>query len=203
MRLALLLPAMLVLTGCARATAATTPASPAHALAKDAQRLANACVAADWSRALDTADDLRTDEARVRGLVAAPALLGMVDDALPLTESAAGRRERRSCLGGAAAVALAASKMDADEMEELGGWLRRLDADAQYRDFDAAERDVAKAEEAWARVRPNVDPDTVATVEAALASYHGSVRERRERQGRPMRHAVHAALDALRTASTR
>jgi hypothetical protein len=201
MRLNFLL-AMLVLSGCAHVTAATRPASPAHALATDAQRLVNACVAADWERALGTADDLRTDEARVRGLVGAPALLGMVDDALPLTESAAGRRERRSCQGGAAAVALAASKMDADDMEELTGWLRRLDADAQYRDFDAAARDAAKANEAWARVRRYVDPDTVASVDAALASYQGSVRERRDRQGRPMRHAVFAALNALRTAST-
>src|SRR5579883_3587276 len=119
-----LLPAALVLAGCAHGTAATTPASPAHALANDAQRLVDACVAADWERALGTADDLRTDEARVRGLVAAPSLLGMVDDALPLTESAAGRRSRRSCEGGAAAVALAASKMDADDREELTGWLR-------------------------------------------------------------------------------
>jgi hypothetical protein len=106
-------------------------------------------------------------------------------------------------MSGAASVALAASKMDADDMEELAGWLRRLDADAQYRDFDAADRDVTKAEEVWARVRPNVDPDTVAAVDAAFASYNGSVGEQRERQGRPMRHAVHAALDALRNASTR
>jgi hypothetical protein len=124
-------------------------------------------------------------------------------DALPLTESAAGRRERRSCMGGAAAVALAASKMDADDVEELAGWLRRLDADAQYRDFDAAARDVARAEDAWTRVRPHVDADTAATVDAAFASYQGSTREQRERQGRPMRHAVHAALNALRGASTR
>jgi hypothetical protein len=202
MRLSLL-PSMLVLFGCAPGTAATPPASPAHALANDAQRLGDACVAADWKGALDTADDLRTDEARVRGLVGAPTLLGVVDDAIPLTESAAGRRERRSCEGGAAAVALAASKMDADDMEELAGWLRRLDADAQYRDFDAADRDAARAKDAWARVRPHVDADTVAVVDAALASYDGSVREQREKQGRPMRHAVHAALDALRTASTR
>jgi hypothetical protein len=194
-----LLPAMLVLSGCVHGTAATIPASPAHALAHDAQRLGDACVAANWEGALLTADDLRTDEARVRGLVQAPALLGMVDDALPLTQSAAGRRERRSCEGGAAAV----SRMDGDDVEELAGWLRRLDADAEYRDFDAAARDVARAEDAWARVRPNVDPDTVATVDAALASYQGSVLEQREKQGRPMRHAVHAALDALRGASTR
>ena len=198
-----LLPAMLVLSGCAHGTAATTPASPAHALANDAQRLADSCVAANWQGALNAADALRTDEARVKGLVGAPSLLGMVDDALPLTESAAGRRERRSCMGGAAAVALAASKMDADDVEELAGWLRRLDADAQYRDFDAAERDVARAEDAWTRVRPHVDGDTAATVDAAFASYQGSVRERRERQGRPMRHAIHAALNALRGASTR
>jgi hypothetical protein len=198
-----LLPAMLVLFGCAHGTEATVPASPAHALANDAQRLGDACVAANWKGALDTADELRTDEARVRGLVGAPTLLGMVNDALPLTESAAGRRARRSCMAGAAAVALAASKMDADDVEELAGWLRRLDADAQYRDFDAADRDVARAEDAWSRVRPHVDPDTVAAVEAAFASYNGSVRERRERQGRPMRHAVHAALDALRTAGAR
>lgn len=193
----------LALIGCARGNAATPPASPAHALANDAHRLVNACVAADWDRALGTADIVRTDEARVRGLVSAPTLLGMVDDALPLTESAAARRERRSCQGGAAAVALAASRMDADDTEELTGWLRRLDADAQYRDFDAAARDVAKADDAWARVRPHVDADTVAIVDAALASYHGSVDERRERQGKPMRHAVFAALNALRTASTR
>jgi len=198
-----LLPATLVLCGCAAGTAATTPASPAHALAHDAQRLADSCVAANWDGALSAADELRTDEARVRGLVGAPALLGMVDEALPLTESAAGRRARRSCMGGAAAVALAASRMDGDDVEELTGWLRRLDADAQYRDFDAAARDVAMAEDAWTRVRPHVDADTAATVDAAFASYQGSVRERRERQGRPMRHAVHAALDALRNASTR
>jgi hypothetical protein len=198
-----LVPAMLVLLGCAQGTATTIPASPAHALARDAQRLSDACVAANWDGALHTADDLRTDEARVRGLVGAPALLGMVDDAIPLTESAAGRRARRSCMSGAASVALAASRMDADDMEELSGWLRRLDADARYRDFDAADRDVTKAEETWARVRPNVDPDTVAAVEAAFASYNGSVREQRLGQGRPMRHAVHAALDALRNASTR
>jgi len=198
-----LLPAMLVLSACAHGTEATIPVSPARALANDAQRLSNACVAADWEGALETADDLRTDEARVRGVVAAPTLLGVVDDALPLTESAAGRRERRSCEGGAAAVALAASRMDTDDVEELAGWLRRLDADAQYRDFDAAARDVARAEDAWTRVRPHVDEDTAATVDAALASYGGSVRERREQQGRPMRHAVHAALDALRGAGTR
>jgi hypothetical protein len=197
----LVLPtATLVLLGCAHATPATPPASPAHALAHDAHRLVDACVAADWERALGTADTLRTDEARVRGLVDAPELLGMVDDALPLTESAAGRRERRSCEGGAAAVALAASKMDADDTEELTGWLRRLDADAQYRDFDAARRDAARAEDAWQRVRPHVDEHTVAVVEAAIAATHGSVLEL---GGRPMRHAVHAALDALHAAGTR
>lgn len=196
----LVLPVVLALAGCAHGTPATPPASPAHALAHDAHRLVDACVAADWERALGTADDLRTDEARVRGLVAAPALLGMVDDAIPLTESAAGRRERRSCEGGAAAVALAASKMDADDTEELSGWLRRLDADAQYRDYGAAGRDVTKADDAWARVRPHVDADTVATVDAALAATHGSVLSH---ASKPMRHAVHAALDALRTASSR
>lgn len=199
----MLLGATLALFGCAHGTPATVPASPAHALAHDAHLLVDACTAADWERALNAADIVRTDEARVRGLVAAPSLLGMVDDAIPLTESAAGRRERRSCQGGAAAVALAASKMDADAREELTGWLRRLDADAQYRDFDAAARDLTRAEDAWARVRPYVDDQTIATVDAALASYQGSVRERRERQGRPMRHAVHSALDALHQASTR
>jgi hypothetical protein len=192
--------ATLLLVGCAHGTLATPPASPAHALAHDAHRLVDACVAADWERALGTADVLRTDEARVRGLVQAPELLGMVDDALPLTESAAGRRERRSCEGGAAAVALAASKMDADDTEELAGWLRRLDADAQYRDFAAAGRDVTRADDAWGRVRPHVDEDTVATVDAALAATHGSVLEQ---AARPMRHAVHAALDALHAAGTR
>lgn len=197
----LVLPlAMLALAGCAHANPATPPASPAHALAHDAHRLVDACVAADWERALGTADALRTDEARVRGLVSAPALLGMVDDAIPLTESAAGRRERRSCEGGAAAVALAASRMDADDKEELAGWLRRIDADAQYRDFEAAGRDVARADDAWARVKPYVDGGTAATVDAALASTHGSVLEQ---AARPMRHAAHAALDALRTAGTK
>ncbi|HEX8795247.1 MAG TPA: hypothetical protein VF765_30070 [Polyangiaceae bacterium] len=192
--------AMLVLVGCAHANPATPPASPAHALAHDAHLLVDACVAADWERALNAADIVRTDEARVRGLVAAPALLGMVDDALPLTESAAGRRARRSCQGAAAAVALAASKMDADDREELTGWLRRINADAQYRDFDAARRDVAMADGAWARVRPHVDDDTVATVDAAIAATHGSVLSH---AARPMRHAAHAALNALHQASTR
>lgn len=194
------LGATLVLAGCARGPAPMAPASPAHALADDAHGLVDACVAADWQRALGTADHVRTDEARVRGLVDAPALLGMVDDALPLTESAAARRARRSCEGGAAAVALAASRMDGDDMEELAGWLKRLDADAQYRDFDAAGRDVTRADGAWGRVRPHVDEDTVATVDAALAATHGSVLEQ---AARPMRHAVHAALDALRVAGTR
>ena len=191
---------LLVLLGCASRVPGTPAASPAHALAHDAHRLADACVAADWEQALGTADALRTDEARVRGLVSAPELLGMVDDAIPLTESAAGRRERRSCEGGAAAVALAASKMDADDTEELAGWLRRIDADAQYRDFDAARRDVNMADDAWLRVRPYVDDDTVATVDAALAAAHGSVLEQ---AARPMRHAAHAALDALHAAGTR
>jgi hypothetical protein len=195
MRLVLLVPAALALAGCGRTTVNT-----AHAMAADAQRLADACTAADWHRALDTADQVRADEAHVRGTVSAPGLFGMVDDALPLTESAAGRRARRSCEGGAAAVTLAASKLDADDTEELVGWLWRLDADAQYHDYDAAGRDVVKADDAWGRVRPHVDGETAATVDAALASVHGSVLEW---GWRPMRHAAHAALDALRGARTR
>jgi hypothetical protein len=167
--------------------------------------LSDACNAADWSHARAV---LRAAHADWRSIEPSEASAGtphsLLDDIalnLRLADDVVASHERRPCASEADGLSLAATKLgpatppDEAHRTRLRAWLRRVDVDAHYRDFDAARRDVAQAEDEWQRLRPGgLSPQGAAIIEAAFAACHGAVDERAHR---PLRHAAHAVLDAL------
>jgi hypothetical protein len=87
-----------------------------------------------------------------------------------------------------------------DEASDTGAWLRRVEMDGEYRDFDAAGRDLGRAEEAWTRVRPTLVPQAADEVDATMAACRGAADERADVA---LRHASHAAMDVIDSARRR
>jgi hypothetical protein len=183
--------------GCARQASRAATAS-AHAVQASAEELHDACTAGNWGHAAElvdrAADDWAAAEPSAREAGASRPLLGTVNDALPLARGAVARHARRACTSNANALSLAAADVDGADQARLRAWLRRVEVDGEYRDFDAAARDVWRADEAWSRARPAVDPEAARDVDAALAACRGAADER---DAVALRHASHAALDAL------
>ena len=76
----------------------------------------------------------------------------------------------------------------------------RVEMDGEYRDFDAAARDISRAEETWPRVRPSLVPNAADEVDAAMAACHGAADEQ---DALALRHASHAAMDVIDSANRR
>jgi hypothetical protein len=72
--------------------------------------------------------------------------------------------------------------------------------DGEYRDFDAAARDISRAEETWPRVRPSLVPHAADEVDAAMAACHGAADEQ---DALALRHASHAAMDVIDSSNRR
>jgi hypothetical protein len=169
------------------------------------EELSNACHAADWSHARVALEAARADWRAIEPVAAhAGTPHAFLDDIalnLRLADRAVASHKRRPCASEADGLALAATKLGPAtapaeaRRARLRAWLRRVDIDAHYRDFDAARRDVAYAEAAWLTLGPaSVSPGGARANEAALAACHGAVDERAHRQ---LRHAAHAVLDVL------
>lgn len=190
--------AALALNGCAEHAAPPV----AGALQAKSEALHNACAAADWGfarRLVDEAsEDWRSVERTAYRDGASRTLLGMVSGALPLARDAVDRHARRACASNANGLSLAAAVLDESQEARLRAWLRRAEMDGEYRDFDAAVRDVKLAEEAWPRVRPNFLPHAADEVDAAMAACHGAAEEQ---DALALRHASHAAMDAIDSAN--
>jgi hypothetical protein len=187
----------LALNGCAQHAAPPV----ASALQAKSEALHNACAAADWAFARRLVDEATEDWSSLEPAAyrdgASPTLLGMVSGALPLAYDAVGRHARRACASNANGLSLAAAVLDESEEARLLAWLRRAEMDGEYRDFDAAVRDVKRAEESWPRVRPTLLPHAADDVDAAMAACHGAAEER---DALALRHASHAAMDAIDSA---
>ena len=193
---------LMALAASACAPHAASP--PAGTLAAKSEALHNACAAADWGYARRLVDEARRDWSSVEPTAyrqgASPMLLGMVSDALPLADDAVVRHARRACASNANGLALAAAVLDDSDEARLRAWLRRVEMDGEYRDFDAAGRDLGRAEEAWARVRPTLMPQAGDEVDAAMAACHGAADEQADVA---LRHASHAAMDVIDSAFRR
>jgi hypothetical protein len=190
----------LALMGCTRHAA-----SPAlDALQAKSEALHNACAAADWGYASRLVDEVRDDWSSVEpgayGNGTSPELLGMVKGALPLAHDAVARHARRACASNANGLSLAAAVMNESDEALLRAWLRRVEMDGEYRDFDAAARDISRAEETWPRVRPSLVPHAADEVDAAMAACHGAADEQ---DAVALRHASHAAMDVIDSSNRR
>jgi len=192
--------AALGIGGCAHHAASP----PAGALESKSEALHNACAAADWGYARRLVDEVRQDwssiEPAAYGDGASPTVLGMVRGALPLAHDAVARHARRACASNANGLSLAASMLNESDEARLRAWLRRVEMDGEYRDFDAAARDISRAEETWPRVRPNLVPNAADEVDAAMAACHGAADEQ---DALALRHASHAAMDVIDSANRR
>ncbi|HWX09034.1 MAG TPA: hypothetical protein VNY33_03560 [Gaiellaceae bacterium] len=191
----------------ALATSACAPhaaSPPAGTLAAKSEALHNACAASDWGYAHQLVHEARQDWSSVEPTAyqqgASPMLLGMVSGALPLADDAVDRHARRACVSNANGLALAAAVLDESDEARLRAWLRRVEMDGKYRDFDAAGRDLGRAEEAWARVRPTLVPHAADEVDAAMAACRGAADEQADVA---LRHASHAAMDVIDSAMRR
>ena len=191
----------------ALATSACAPhavSPPAGTLAAKSEALHNACAASDWGYAHRLVREARQDWSSVEPTAyqqgASPMLLGMVSGALPLADDAVDRHARRACVSNANGLALAAAVLDESDEARLRAWLRRVEMDGKYRDFDAAGRDLGRAEEAWARVRPTLVPHAADEVDAAMAACRGAADEQADVA---LRHASHAAMDVIDSAMRR
>ena len=177
---------------------------PAGTLAAKSEALHNACAAADWGYARRLVHEARQDWSSVEPTAyqegASPMLLGMVSASLPLADDAVDRHARRACASNANGLALAAAALDDSDEARLRAWLRRVEMDGEYRDFQAAGRDLGRAEEAWARVRPTLVPHAADEVDAAMAACRGSVDEQADVA---LGHASHAAMDVIDSAMRR
>jgi hypothetical protein len=187
----------LLLGGCAHH-------ATARALEAKSEALHNACVAADWGYARQLVDEAREDWSSIESSAAregaSPALIGMVSGALPLANDAVDRHARRACVSDANGLSLAAAALDESHEARVRAWLRRVQIDGEYRDFDAAARDVDRTEGAWPSVRQGLVPHAAEEVDAALAACHGAVDAR---DALALMHASHAALDAIDSANRR
>ena len=199
---ALACSSLMALAPSACAPHAASP--PAGTLAAKSEALHNACAAADWGYARRLVHEARQDWSSVEPTAyqegASPMLLGMVSAALPLADDAVDRHARRACASNANGLALAAAALDDSDEARLRAWLRRVEMDGEYRDFEAAGRDLGRAEEAWARVRPTLVPHAADEVDAAMAACRGSVDEQADVA---LGHASHAAMDVIDSAMRR
>jgi hypothetical protein len=201
--------------GTSMPTSGVTAAMPADRPSSDAaeldrlqrhfETLNDACDAADWSHAQAVLRAANADWGSIAPAQAdagvSHAMLDGIALNLRLAERAATNRDRRPCASVAQGLSLAATKLAPSmppgeaHRARLRVWLRRLDADAHYRDFDAARRDLFRARAEWTLLESEGQSDEAApTIEAALAACEGAIEERTQR---PLRHAAHAALDAL------
>jgi hypothetical protein len=169
------------------------------------EELSDACDAANWSHAeavlLAAHADWRSIEPAAVSAGIPRLFLDDIAQNLRHADRVVASRERRPCSSEAAGLSLAATKLgpavppDEVHRARLRAWLRRIDTDAHYRDFDAARRDVARAEGEWRQLGDTgLTEEAASSIDAALASSHGAVDERAYR---PLRRAAHAALDAL------
>jgi hypothetical protein len=186
-------------------TPAVERAEPVERFEQRFEALSDACGAADWSYAevvLRTAGGDWSSIEPVESSAGSPrALLDDIALNLRMAERAVTDHNRRSCLSEAEGLSLAATKLGPPmppgeaHRVRLRAWLRRVDADARYRDFDAAGRDVARAEDEWRQLAASAPAtEAASSFEAGLAACKGAVDEHAPR---PLRHAAHAALDAL------